>query len=929
MRVTKKQLEELRPYLIGEEPRENGEWDIKCPLHEDGTRSASVNVLLGDWFCFKGCGGGSVRDLIRLKPLWVPQELSASSHSGASRNGTNQDTLSEARVSGWHSSLMSDDDQIQWLATERGINIHTIENFQIGWVRDRKLFTIPIRDKNDALANVRYYNPNPVEGKRKIWGVTGHNMPRLYPLESLHSDRIIIGGGEWDVLVTIQNGYPAITRTAAEKVWNGEWNELFRGKQVYLAHDADFTGREANTKVMRALMRIADVFTIELPYPVTEKHGKDLTDFWMEHDRSDMEDLLKNAVPARKSETADKKKKDEASDAELVTVLDSFDARAVGQPVRLAVTIKGKREPGYTIPKTVKYECTRDAGIKCTFCPLNATGGEATQIVEPSNPLVLQFLDVANNTMLQALMLDQGIPGGKCPRVTADITDYQAVEVLWARPSLDHSDGSKAESYKNIRITSVGRHDTLANNSVEVVGALHANPRAQTNEFLAWEISRTQTSVDHFEVTSRNVALMERFQTTGRPLKKLRAIAEELSSHVTKIVGRPQMHALMDLTFHSVLAFKFAGQVVGRGWLDTLVIGDTRTGKSEAAEGLVRHYGAGEVVGGESASFAGLVGGLQQLGGKEWAVTWGVIPINHRRLVVIDEASGLSHQEIGAMSDVRASGFAKLTKIQQEVTLAQTRLLWLSNPRDAKMSDYTYGVDAIPPLIGNNEDVARFDMAMAVALGDIPSSIINQPREAGELTYTSEACHALLMWAWTRKPDQIIWAPKAEAAVFAAANDMGSRYTEDPPLVQAANIRIKIARVAIALAARLFSTDDSHERLIVKPEHVEDAVAFMDSLYGMEVFGYAERSKERLGDRTAAEGEEQEIKKYLTQRTGLAKFLRNAAKFRRQDLEEILNVSREDANSTINMLWEARMLRKENADIKVEPTLHKILREMR
>jgi len=929
MAVTKRQIRELRPYLMGEEPRSNGEWDMHCPLHSDGTRSASLNVQLGDWYCFAGCGGGSVRDLIRLKPDWVPPDAVSSYTGATSRNGSNPDGLSEARVSGWHSALMSDDDRIEYLSAERGINISTIENFELGWVKDRRLFTIPIRDAEGTLVNVRYYNPTPAEGKRKIWGVTGHNAPRLYPYEALISDRIIIGGGEWDILVTIQNGYPAITRTAAENVWRGEWNELFRGKQVYLAHDADHTGRAANQKVMRALQRIADVYTIELPYPMTEKHGKDLTDFWKEHDRSDMEQLLKDATPASKSKATDKKNKEAADDAELVTVLDSFDARAHGQAVRLAVTVKGKREPGYTIPKEIKYECTRDAGAKCQFCPLNATGGEATQHIEASDPIVLQLLDVSNSLMMQSLQADAGIPGGKCPRVAADIRQHQAVEVLWARPSLDHSDGSKAESYKNIRLTSVGRHDTLANNSVEVKGALYANPRTQTNEFLAWDIEKTETSVDHFEITPRNISLMKKFQTKGRPLKKLRAISEELSAHVTKIVGRPQMHAMMDLTFHSALAFKFSGQVVGRGWLDTLVIGDTRTGKSEAAEGLVRHYSAGEVVGGESASFAGLVGGLQQLGGKEWAVTWGVIPINHRRLVVIDEASGLSYEEIGAMSDVRASGFAKLTKIQQEVTLAQTRLLWLSNPRNAKMSDFTYGVDAIAPLIGNNEDVARFDLAMAVSLGDIPSDVINQPREAGTLTYSSEACHALLMWCWTRSPEQIIWAPKAEEAVFKAANDMGSRYTEDPPLVQAANIRIKIARVAVALAGRLFSTDDKFERLIVKVEHVEDAVAFMDSLYSMEGFGYAERSKERLGDRSAAEGNQQEIRDYLAQRPGLAKFLRNAAKFRRQDLEEILNVSREDANATINTLWEARMIRKENADVKVEPTLHKILREVR
>jgi hypothetical protein len=44
-----------------------------------------------------------------------------------------------------------------------------------------------------------------------------------------------------------------------------------------------------------------------------------------------------------------------------------------------------------------------------------------------------------------------------------------------------------------------------------------------------------------------------------------------------------------------------------------------------------------------------------------------------------------------------------------------------------------------------------------------------------------------------------------------AANDLGSRYVEDPPLIQAANVREKVARLAVALAARLFSTDERGE----------------------------------------------------------------------------------------------------------------------
>ena len=57
---------------------------------------------------------------------------------------------------------------------------------------------------------------------------------------------------------------------------------------------------------------------------------------------------------------------------------------------------------------------------------------------------------------------------------------------------------------------------------------------------------------------------------------------------------------------------------------------------------------------------------------------------------------------------------------------------------------YTYGVDALRPLIGNPEDIARFDLAMAVTMGDVPAEVINRPSEpTGNLRFTSEACHTL------------------------------------------------------------------------------------------------------------------------------------------------------------------------------------------
>jgi hypothetical protein len=817
---------------------------------------------------------------------------------------------------------MANDGMLEELIASRGLYTDTIVRFEIGWNNDERVYTIPIRGLGNELWNVRKYDPHPRDTRRKIWSVRGMRSTELFPIQQLvDADRVVVIETEWDTLVTIQNGFPCVTRTGAADVWVANWAEHFEGKVVYLCHDADTKGQRANGKVAKMLRHLADVRICSLPYPITEKHGQDVGDFWMEHDRADFEQMLSEARPYQESKS---------KDPEVITVLESFDAQKVGEPVKLQVTIKGKKEPGYTVPHKARLTCSQDKGPVCKICPLNAAKGEATYDVAPNNPIILGMIDATSGQVNEAIQKDYGIPI-KCPKLEINVSEYQAVEILFARPSIDHSDGTKAQDYKNIKITSASRHDTMANNTVIVTGARHPNPRDQRNEFLAWDVQRQETSVDRFELTPETITMMRRFRPKKgqRPLRKLGEISRDLAEHVTHIIGRPEMHALMDLTFHSVLSFKFGGQIVHRGWLESLVAGDTRTGKSEAAQQLVRHYGAGEIVGGETASLAGLVGGLQQIGGKDWTITWGAIPINDRRLVVIDEVSGLHTEDIAKMSDVRASGMARLTKIQQEVTFARTRLLWLGNPRFGTVAHYTHGIDLLPSLIGNPEDIARFDLAMAVSILDVPSEEINRPRKIGKLHYTSEACHTLLMWAWTRQPDQITWAKGAEDEVFRQANQLGSRYVEDPPLIQAANVRIKIARTAIALAARTFSTDRSYEKILVTKEHVVDAVAFIDRLYGMETFGYAERSRELLDDLERARSNRTKITRYLRERKGLARFLRSTGRFQRRDLEEIMNVDRDTASSVINTLWEARMVRKDKQDVRVEPTLNEILRKTR
>lgn len=320
--------------------------------------------------------------------------------------------------------------------------------------------------------------------------------------------------------------------------------------------------------------------------------------------------------------------------------------------------------------------------------------------------------------------------------------------------------------------------------------------------------------------------------------RKFAEIHRDLTYNVTRMYGREEILVALDWVFHSVQRFKFRKQIVNKGYAEGLILGDTKQGKSKCAEHLAAHYRAGEVCSAENTSYAGLVGGIQNMG-KRNTVTWGKIPLNDRRLIVVDEMSGLSLESIGLLSGIRSSGLAEITKIITEKTLARTRLVWMANPRSGRRMDtYNYGVQAIKELFGKTEDISRLDFAIAVADGEVPISTMNRgSEEEVPHVYTSDLCSMLVRWAWTRASEDVVFGRDTEEAILDVSEDLGRKYSSQIPLVQAAEQRIKLARLSVATAARLFSTDDG-ERVVVKPAHVEFVDTFLRNAYDKPSMAY-------------------------------------------------------------------------------------------
>lgn len=867
-RVTEKQVAQLRKFLVGQKPSSKGEWYMRCPLHKDKTRSASLNMKTGEWYCHACAIGGGAKQLI---DMGSPDGNGGDSPFEYDNDDEEKGTLSYGEVKGYASALSADRKALRKLVGRRGLDPEILGDYDIGWDAGQDAYTIPIFDQNGEVVNIRRYQLDPTDDRRKIWSVKGYGSPDLYPMDQLENDTLIICEGEWDALATIQAGYPAITRTGAAKVWKSKWNHWFKGKTVYIIHDMDEAGQHGNKIVYNELKDIASCHVVRLPYEIVPKHGKDLSDYWEDHDLQDLIELIdEQTQEVQEIDVVEPEVRD-------VTINESLLLEDRGVRIGMTATIGG-RSGNFFAPRVAEFECSMNFGQKCDLCPMNDLGGEMSIEVPPDDEGIIGVVKNTTEFRDKFLMSKAGIVPS-CKVVRIKVPKRYHVTQVNIRPNIDDFDEERSTvSNRNVLVIDGAHGDDLNNSTVRLEGAIYEHPKDQSNVFLADRIHKVQTSIDMFEMTDEMYARLEKFQSVD-PLDKMYEIADDLSANVTGIYHRPEMHIFMDLIFHSVISWPFNNRIENKGWLDAIVAGDTRTGKSETAIRLQGHYRVGEMTTAENSSFAGLVGGAEKVFEDQWGISWGLLPMNDRRMVILDEVSDMSKEDIGKMSSVRSSGEASITKIAGGKAMARTRLLWLSNPRDGyEVSRFNHAYEVIKILMAQSEDIARFDMAMVVGMHDVKDSDINVMADRQDPVYDARSCQDLIGWAWSRTRDQVQWEPEVEEYIITTlAIRMGRRYSSRPlPLVQAANIRMKLARIAVAMAARTFNHHpDDDEILYVQKAHADAAYDFLDTLYSDLSFGYLTATNDMKRRQRAAKQHAAVVIAMLKRNAAVAHFLKS------------------------------------------------------
>lgn len=822
------------------------EWDgdnrtlVKCPRgtthHEQGddsTHSFSINGDTGEFNCF-GCGFhgtsviGFVTDVKYAGNFRKALAILYNKYVGK--------VISPADIRGYHDRLRKSPALLRTLRVKRRWSPETVDLFKLGWDSDTKRVVIPIFTAAGFAVDIRkhdslYVAPKGPTGKRiTMLASKSSTNGFLYPLRpginpfDVNQEDIWIVEGEPDAITARQEGLNAVTVTGGVSQLLKMGDEIlryFQKRNVIICLDNDVAGQTVAKKLAERFVSV-DLASLKV---MVVPDGKDVTDFIVKHGGSG--DVLKQIAkleeyvikPQRKNTT-------------LLALGKTSEAKYVGSKVITDVIINGKHRAPHVIPQKIELSCnTID---KCDRCPCNNAVGTAEHYVSPEDEDILEWVKAEPRTKIRR---DLGIPA-KCP-ISAKVLSYQNLEQVSLIPALSLSAGSDRDQFCQ-RVGYFAGHGIEANRSYRI----EASPTKLSNNESALVIQKAESSADSLEDFTLSTDEVTRLKElmVGTPGEILKDVASMLSSNVTKIYDRTALHIAVDLTFHSPREFNFSGVALPKGSMELLLFGDTRCGKGQVAEGIAKFYDLGAVISGESCSFMGMFGGASKVG-DSFQLVWGALPINHGRLVIIDEFSGLSGNELGKLSRIRSEGIAELNKggIAAK-TRANTRLIWIANPRGGKqVAAFGSGAQAVMDLIKAAEDVARFDLAIVVQKDEVDPAVINRTHQPIQSKFAFQDLRKILLWVWSRNRDHVIFTRQATEYILRVSNQLAKRYTSTIPLIQGENVRFKIAKIAAAVAGRCFSTEDG-KFLKVEEAHARAAVAFLVACYDKPSMGYKQIS---------------------------------------------------------------------------------------
>ena len=726
-------------------------------------------------------------------------------------------------------------DHIKELCLSLGISEKVIEELDIRTeLGDEIAFPVFMYNK---LVDVRSYRPHDRANKirSKVGTTSGLIIPFDLWIDTPKNKWTILCAGEKDMAVTRSQGFNAITLTGGEKALP-KLLSVFKNRKVAICYDNDETGIAGARALASYLFKVAaEVRVVTSFHKTCTEHGEDLTDYFTKYKKT-KEDLQKCIIETP-SFTLEEAKEEQLKRKPLITLLEASKPQYINRVVQSNVQVVATFEKAMPVPTTIYAKKINSSGdLKYNQM---AVGEERTwELSENTCQDVLKLID---NNFSEAQIRDNirellGISKQerdiKVEKPTKDTVYECNVTDLFEATSRDIA---------TIEFTAYVLKKRLESGKKYLITyKLVPHPyKGQQLTMIILDVEEACDSVSNFHITEEVKKNLNKFKNLeGTCKEKLNTLAEMAKAYIG-YDGYNTLIQAIDLSFHTVLEFNFGAFKNVRGYLDTLIVAESRVGKSSTAEALQRLYGLGAFtsLAGNSATIPGIIGGSTKVNGN-YQTRAGLIPMKHRGLVIFEELAKCNTNLVKELTDIRSSNQVRIARVSGTLTLpALVRMITLTNVKNTTnkikpINSYPNGVDILVELIGSPEDIARYDLMLV--LGEQGNRTIDPFWEPIN-PFEPEAYQTRIRWIWSRTADQVIIDKEIGHYILEKCNELNQEYDSHIKIFGTEAWK-KVTRLAIAIAGYTVSTDETYEKIIITKEHVDTAIDYLISCYDNSTF---------------------------------------------------------------------------------------------
>ena len=761
------------------------------------------------------------------------------------------------------------------------------------------------------LLDTRTYVPsNKPKVKSRLGAVNGLIIPFDLWVNEPKDRWTILCAGEKDMAVARTHGFNAITITGGEKM-PPIMPQFFKDRYVAICYDNDDAGIEGAKKIANFLRKYTPYIKVVTKFHKDMEHKEDITDYFNKYNKT-KEDLIKCM------EETEWYEEDYVSDIPQVSLYQASLPQNINKILRASIQVTAVADSVYTMPTEIVATKVRMSDDD----KANSMALKEVRVWAVDENNIQDVLHLVDNNFKEKQLRENYLKLARVPYTERNIslktygryTIYKAtVTDLFETGSDTNHMPMEYLVYSTQRLESGKKYNATFK--------LTPHPyQGQQLIMIVWQLEQAIDSVSTFKINDDTKEKLSKFKNYTEEHGVADAIADcvERVKGLLGYNGNNTLIEAMDLAYHTPLEFNMGRFKNIRSYLDTLIVGESRMGKSSTAEVLRNTYGLGTFVSlaGNSATIPGLIGGSNKVG-TSYQTKAGLIPQNHKGLMIFEEFGKCKADIMSELTDIRSSNEVRITRVSGMLTLpAMVRMITLSNVKTLSnkeirsIASYPHGIAVITELVGSAEDIARYDLLLV--LGDKGSSI-SDPYWEPRTPHTEEEYRTRIRWVWSRTPEQIIISEDVGRYIFEKANELNQTYDSHIKIFGTEAWK-KLARLAIAVAGYVVSTED-FESIVIKQEHVDYAVNFMTKVYDNPTFKLKQYVEHERKYSTADEQSVELLQEIYTQAPGVVLHLEQEHKTSKAMLGAASGLNNDQINRVVNQLIQGMFVKLASNDI--------------